>query len=110
VAIFQSVVSSLRATIASIVGVAALTVAAAVLVFGTTLVGAVAVYFVVWWIFLFAVLPIGARSQAEEGSVERGSEPGAPSRPLLRQKALWTTLGASIVMVLMLTLLPLAGI
>ena len=38
--------------------------------FGLTAGGAVALYFVVWWIGLFAVLPFGARSQAEDGSVD----------------------------------------
>ncbi|MFC0283481.1 DUF1467 family protein [Camelimonas abortus] len=56
----------------------------------------VAVYFVIWWITLFAVLPFGVRGQHETGEVVEGSEPGAPARPLLLWKALWTTVIASI--------------
>lgn len=41
----------------------------------------VAIYFVIWWIALFAVLPWGVRSQAEEGDVVPGTDPGAPKRP-----------------------------
>ena len=37
-----------------------------------------AIYFVVWWVSLFVVLPIGARSQRDAGPVTAGSEPGAP--------------------------------
>ncbi|EFO33632.1 conserved hypothetical protein [Roseibium sp. TrichSKD4] len=38
-----------------------------------------AVYFMIWWIGLFAVLPFGIkRSQEEAGDVVPGSEPGAP--------------------------------
>jgi predicted secreted protein len=59
--------------------------------------GGLAVYFVIWWTVLFAVLPFGIRSQAEDGDVARGSEPGAPAIPHLRAKALATTLVAAIV-------------
>ena len=37
-----------------------------------------AIYFIVWWIGLFAVLPWGVRSQHEAGEVTPGTEPGAP--------------------------------
>ena len=52
---------------------------------------AAAIYFTMWWITLFAVLPFGVRSQEEQGDVAPGTEKGAPSAPLLLQKALWTT-------------------
>lgn len=58
--------------------------------------GGLAVYFVVWWIVLFAMLPIGVRSQVEDGVVARGSDPGAPGQPMLLKKALWTTLIAAV--------------
>jgi predicted secreted protein len=54
--------------------------------------GAIATYFVVWWITLFAVLPLGVKSQVEEGEVVRGSDPGAPVRPMLAKKAIITTI------------------
>ncbi len=47
---------------------------------------AIACYFVLFWIALFMVLPWGVRSQAEEGRVVPGSDPGAPARPHLRRK------------------------
>lgn len=40
-----------------------------------------AVYFVIWWTVLFAVLPFGIRTQAEAGEVVPGSEASAPVRP-----------------------------
>ena len=46
----------------------------------------VAVYFIIWWTVLFAILPIGVRSQVEDGVVVEGSEPGAPTAPLLMRK------------------------
>ncbi|MBX5157530.1 MULTISPECIES: DUF1467 family protein [unclassified Rhizobium] len=39
-----------------------------------------AVYFIVWWMTLFAVLPIGLRTQAEDNDVVFGTVPSAPSR------------------------------
>ena len=51
-----------------------------------------AIYFIVWWITLFAVLPFGVRSQAESGEVVPGSDPGAPAIPNLKMKLVWTTL------------------
>lgn len=58
---------------------------------------AIAVYFTIWWIVLFAVLPWGVRSQVESGDVVPGSEPGAPAAPKLLVKALWTTFVSGIV-------------
>lgn len=40
---------------------------------------ALAIYFVIWWTTLFAVLPFGIRSQREAGAVVPGSDPGAPA-------------------------------
>ena len=55
-----------------------------------------AVFFIVWWTVLFAVLPWGIRSQLESGEVARGTDPGAPALPKLGQKLLWTTLVAGL--------------
>jgi len=55
-----------------------------------------AVYFVIWWTTLFAVLPFGVRSQIEEGDVAPGSEGAAPARPRLLRVFLTTTLVASV--------------
>ena len=50
-----------------------------------------AIYFITWWVVLFAVLPFGVRSQQESGSVEEGTDPGAPAIPRLLSKVIWTT-------------------
>jgi predicted secreted protein len=39
-----------------------------------------AVYFIVWWMTLFAVLPIGLRTQAEDNDIVLGTVPSAPTR------------------------------
>ena len=61
---------------------------------------AVAVYFVIWWLVLFAVLPWGVRTQGEAGAVEPGSPESAPAQPQLVRKALITTIIAAIVFAL----------
>jgi len=53
---------------------------------------AVAVFFLIWWVVLFAVLPWGIRSQHEGGEIAPGTDPGAPTIPNLKRKLLWTTL------------------
>ena len=50
----------------------------------------IAIYFVVWWTILFAVLPFGVRTQEEEGEVVLGSERSAPHRPMLIRNAVAT--------------------
>ncbi|MBB3964059.1 MULTISPECIES: DUF1467 family protein [Rhizobium] len=39
-----------------------------------------AVYFIVWWMTLFAVLPIGLRTQAENEDIVLGTVHSAPAR------------------------------
>ena len=58
---------------------------------------AAAIYFILWWVTLFAVLPWGVRSQQESGDVVAGTDPGAPSIPKLKAKLVWTTLVATVV-------------
>jgi predicted secreted protein len=60
---------------------------------------AVAIYFVIWWIGLFAVLPWGVRSQQEEGDVVPGSDPGAPARTRLLRVVIVNTIFASVLFV-----------
>jgi predicted secreted protein len=56
-----------------------------------------AIFFIIWWVVLFAVLPWGVRSQVESGEVVPGSDPGAPAVPMLKAKLIWTTIVAAIV-------------
>jgi predicted secreted protein len=54
---------------------------------------ALAIYFLIWWLVLFTVLPWGIRSQHEGGGeIAPGTDPGAPAIPNLRWKLVWTTL------------------
>lgn len=61
-----------------------------------SLISVLAVYFVVWWIVLFAVLPWGTRTQEEEGEIVLGTSYSAPTKPRLLRKALATSLVAAV--------------
>ena len=63
-----------------------------------TLASAIAIYFIIWWLVLFIVLPFGIRNAHETGEiVEEGNEPGAPINPRIVQKAVVTTILATAV-------------
>ncbi len=65
------------------------------------LTSAIAVYFVVWWVTLFMVLPWGVRNAHESGEpVGEGNEPGAPVDPQLPRKAAITTILAGAIFAL----------
>jgi predicted secreted protein len=57
----------------------------------------VAIFFLIWWITLFAVLPFGVHRQDEEGKVAPGTDPGAPALPNVGRKLVWTTLVSVVV-------------
>ena len=50
-----------------------------------------AIYFIVWWTTLFAVLPLGVQSQHEGPDRAEGTDPGAPLNPHMRRKVLLTS-------------------
>ncbi len=51
--------------------------------------GSLMVIIVSWWLAFFALLPVGVRSQLEDGAVIPGTEPSAPTSPKLWLKAIW---------------------
>lgn len=58
---------------------------------------ALAIYFVLWWVVLFAILPFGVRSQHEDGDGAPGTDPGAPVLARMGRKLLWTTLVSGVI-------------
>lgn len=61
----------------------------------------VAVFFVVWWLSLFIVLPFGVRNQIDAGEITPGTEPGAPVLLRIWPKLVGTTVVAAIITVLL---------
>ena len=60
-------------------------------------ISAAAVYFIIWWVTLFAVLPLGLKTQAEAGEVVPGTHESAPAKPRMLFVAGITTLIATLV-------------
>ena len=60
---------------------------------------AIAIYVVIWWTVLFAILPIGVRTQGEDGAIVPGTPESAPARPRLLRVMLLTTFVSGLVFV-----------
>ena len=61
---------------------------------------AIAAYFTIWWVALFAVFPVVLRSgqpSEDKGATPAGLDPGAPLAPRLLRTAVWTTIVAAVV-------------
>jgi predicted secreted protein len=59
---------------------------------------AAAIYFIVWWIVLFAMLPFGVRTSEEAGEkLSPGAADSAPHRPRLLPKMIATTIVSAII-------------
>ena len=71
---------------------------------------AVAIFFVIWWTVLFAILPLGVRSQDEDGEIVPGTPHSAPSTPRMGRKLLQTTLAAAVVFALFYLVTEIIGI
>lgn len=61
----------------------------------------IAVYFIVWWVVLFAVLPFGVRTQGEAGAVVPGTPESAPENFKLIKVLGLTTVIAGVVFALL---------
>jgi predicted secreted protein len=68
------------------------------------LASAIAIYFVIWWTVLFAVLPFGVRNAHEAGeTVQEGNEAGAPVAHGLVRKFVITTVISIVVFAVLYT-------
>lgn len=66
-----------------------------------TVLAYVAIYFVVWAVCLFIVLPVGSHSQSDAGEIVHGTEPGAPAVFHIWKKLLANTVLAAVVVALL---------
>ena len=71
---------------------------------------AIAIYITIWWIALFAILPLGVKSQHEDADGRLlGTDPGAPIAPRLLLKAGLTTLVAAVVFIALMAYIAWQG-
>ncbi len=58
-------------------------------------VSAIFIYFLIWWLTLFAVLPIGVERNTDEG---KGHDAGAPVVPDLKRKLILNTVISAVIL------------
>ncbi|MGZ8410779.1 MAG: DUF1467 family protein [Hyphomicrobium sp.] len=68
-----------------------------------------AVYFIIWWVVIFAVLPWGVTSVGDR-EVVKGQERGAPRNPRILMKMAVTTVVAAAIWVLVYAIIEYGGI
>ena len=69
-------------------------------------VSALVVFTIAFWVAFFAFLPIGIRSQWEDGSTVEGTDEGAPQEHMIGKKALWAAIAATVITVIAAVVLP----
>lgn len=109
-AVLQTLTASTLRTLGVVLVLVAMVVTVAVSLFKLSIFGAVALYFVVWWTLLFAILPLRSGTESDPSRLVPGQDPGAPAMPHLREKAIWTTLFAGAAFLLAIAAFPLAGL
>ncbi|PRD41957.1 DUF1467 domain-containing protein [Phyllobacterium phragmitis] len=57
----------------------------------------IAIYFIIWWTMLFALLPVGVRTQAEENDITLGTTASAPAQPRIWLAFFRTTIVSTII-------------
>lgn len=69
----------------------------------------VALYFLIWWTLLFAILPlVRAKTQAEAGEIVPGTPEGAPSRLMMGRVVLINSIVAAIVFLIVMLVMTYA--
>ncbi len=62
-------------------------------------ISAVVLYLVIWFMCVFVILPLRIKSQSEDGEVVPGTPASAPVDPMLKKKAIWVTVLATVLYV-----------
>ena len=62
-----------------------------------SIVSALVLYAVIWFLTLFVALPVGLRTQGDENVIVPGTHAGAPANLQMKRKALWVTLIALVI-------------
>ncbi|MCA0278494.1 MAG: DUF1467 family protein [Proteobacteria bacterium] len=63
-----------------------------------TWISIIAMYFVFWWLTLFAILPFGVKTQDDDNNVVPGTEASAPRGPHMLRAMFWTTIVTAVLM------------
>lgn len=63
-----------------------------------TWVSVAALYFILWWLVLFATLPFGLKTQEEDSDVTLGTEASAPRGPHVMRAFVRTTIVSAVIL------------
>lgn len=63
-----------------------------------TWISVAALYFVLWWLVLFATLPFGLRTQDDDGDVTLGTVSSAPKGPHMLRAFVRTTIISALIL------------
>lgn len=69
-----------------------------------------ALFFVLWWLVLFAILPFGVKTQEDDGDITLGTIPSAPRGPHMLRAVLWTTLVTATIMAVLYVVTNILGL
>lgn len=58
-----------------------------------SIISAIVMFWVIWFLALLVVIPIGVRTQEEAGEVVPGTPASAPASFSLKRKVVWATVG-----------------
>lgn len=65
---------------------------------------AVFIYVLIWWVVIFAILPLGVERHSEDG---QGFDAGAPKRADMKKKLILTTIVSGVILGLIILLVDL---
>ena len=68
-----------------------------------------AIFFIIWWVVLFAMLPISLRTQDDDGEVTLGTTSSAPGRPHMVRALIRTTIVAAAVFAIYFVMVEFLG-
>lgn len=57
-----------------------------------SVISAVVLFWVIWFLALLCIIPIGLQTQGEQGEIVDGTPSSAPVNPRMRKKAMQTTI------------------
>lgn len=56
-----------------------------------TVISAIVLFWMIWFLTLQCIIPIGLKTQGEAGEIAAGTPSSAPVNPMIWKKAIWTT-------------------
>ena len=75
-----------------------------------TITAIIVIFATIWFLALLVCLPIGLRTQAEDGEILPGTPASAPVDPMIRKKLVWATCAAIALTVPLVTFIIQGGI